>query len=101
MRDEAYSHLWAYIPHFVHSPFYVYAYAFGDCLVNALWQVYQDSDDRNGFVEHYKTLLSDGGTKRYDSALAPLGLDAGDPEFWHKGLDMISAMIEELEEMSA
>ena len=101
MRDEAYSHLWAYIPHFVHSPFYVYAYAFGDCLVNALWQVYQDSDDRNGFVEHYKTLLSDGGTKRYDSALAPLGLDAGDPEFWHKGLDMISAMIDELEEMSA
>ena len=100
MRDEAYSHLWAYIPHFVHTPFYVYAYAFGDCLVNALWQVYQSSDDRAGFVAHYKTLLADGGTKRYDSALAPLGLDAGDPEFWHKGLDMISGMIDELEEMS-
>ena len=101
MTDEAYRNLWSYIPHFIHSPFYVYAYAFGDCLVNALWQVYQDSDDKHAFVEHYKTLLSAGGTKRYDAALAPLGLDAGDPQFWHKGLDMISAMIDELESVSA
>ena len=100
MTDEAYHSLWSYIPHFIHSPFYVYAYAFGDCLVNALWQVYQTSDDQQGFVSHYKALLSGGGTKRYDAALAPLGLDAGDPAFWHKGLDMISAMIDELEEMS-
>ena len=101
MTDEAYRNLWSYIPHFIHSPFYVYAYAFGDCLVNALWQVYQDSADKAAFVEHYKTLLSAGGTKRYDAALAPLGLDAGDPQFWDKGLDMISAMIDELESVSA
>lgn len=99
--DDAYRSLWSYIPHFIHSPFYVYAYAFGDCLVNALWQVYQDSEDKAGFVGHYKDLLSAGGTKRYDAALAPLGLDAGDPQFWHKGLDMISAMIDELEDVSA
>ena len=98
--DDAYDSLWSYIPHFIHSPFYVYAYAFGDCLVNALWQVYQDSDDKAGFVSHYKELLSGGGTKRYDSALAPLGLDAGDPQFWHRGLDMISSMIDELERVS-
>ena len=101
MTDDAYRNLWSYIPHFIHSPFYVYAYAFGDCLVNALWQVYQDSDDRAQFVSHYKNLLASGGTKRYDAALAPLGLDAGDPQFWHKGLDMISAMIDELESVSA
>ena len=101
MTDEAYRNLWSYIPHFIHSPFYVYAYAFGDCLVNALWQVYQDSDDKQDFVTHYKGLLSAGGTKRYDAALAPLGLDAGDPQFWHKGLDMISDMIDELESVSA
>ena len=98
--DEAYRSLWSYIPHFIHSPFYVYAYAFGDCLVNALWQVYQTSDDKAGFVAHYKALLAGGGTKRYDAALAPLGLDASDPQFWHKGLDMISGMIDELEDMS-
>ena len=101
MVDEPYRNLWSYIPHFIHSPFYVYAYAFGDCLVNALWQVYQDSADKGVFVAHYKELLSAGGTKRYDAALAPLGLDAGDPQFWHKGLDMISGMIDELERVSA
>ena len=100
MTDEAYRSLWSYIPHFIHSPFYVYAYAFGDCLVNALWQVYQTAQDKQSFVSHYKALLAGGGTKRYDAALAPLGLDAGDPAFWHKGLDMISEMIDELEEMS-
>ena len=99
--DEAYRHLWSYIPHFIHTPFYVYAYAFGDCLVNALWQIYQDTDDQAGFISHYKTLLSAGGTKRYDEALAPLGLDAGDPQFWHRGLDMIAGMIDELEGMSS
>ena len=101
MTDEAYHSLWSYIPHFIHSPFYVYAYAFGDCLVNALWQVYQLAEDKGEFVDHYKALLSAGGTKRYDAALAPLGLDAADPDFWHKGLDMISDMIDELESVSA
>ena len=101
MTDDPYRHLWSYIPHFIHSPFYVYAYAFGDCLVNALWQVYQDSDDKADFVTHYKMLLSAGGTKRYDAALAPLGLDPADSQFWHKGLDMIASMIDELESLSA
>ena len=69
--------------------------------MNALWQIYQDTDDQAGFISHYKTLLSAGGTKRYDEALAPLGLDAGDPQFWHRGLDMIAGMIDELEGMSS
>ncbi len=100
--DESYRPVWAYIPHFVHTPFYVYAYAFGDCLVNALWQSYQSSTDqqRPEFVENYRRLLAAGGTSRYNSALAPFGLDARDPNFWHLGLDMIAGMIDELESLS-
>src|SRR4051812_579905 len=94
---EGYETFWTYIPHFIHSPFYVYAYAFGDCLVNSLYGVYQNAEE--GFVERYFALLSAGGTKHYSELLAPFGLDARDPAFWQIGLGMIEGLIQELEEM--
>ena len=92
-----YSVYWAYVPHFVHTPFYVYAYAFGDCLVNALYSVYQ-SGEVTGFQEKYLDLLRAGGTLRHGELLAPFGLDASDPGFWNKGLDVIDGFITELEQ---
>ena len=89
-----YETFWAYIPHFIHSPFYVYAYAFGDCLVNSLYAVYQNSE--KGFQEKYFDLLKAGGTKHHSELLAPFGLDASDPSFWHKGLSVIEDLINEL-----
>ncbi|MBO9432010.1 M3 family oligoendopeptidase [Sulfitobacter sp. R18_1] len=94
---EGYETFWAYIPHFVHSPFYVYAYAFGDGLVNALYAVYADGEE--GFEEKYFDMLKAGGSKHHKELLAPFGLDASDPAFWDKGLSMISDMIDELEAM--
>jgi oligoendopeptidase F len=92
-----YETFWTYIPHFIHSPFYVYAYAFGDCLVNSLYGVYERSNE--GFVDRYFALLSAGGTKPYSELLAPFGLDARDPSFWQIGLGMIELLIGELEAM--
>ena len=86
---------WAYVPHFIHSPFYVYAYAFGDCLVNALYGVFQGGHP--GFEAKYLDMLRAGGTKRHKELLAPFGLDASDPAFWRRGLDVISGFIDELE----
>ncbi|MDP5348062.1 MAG: M3 family oligoendopeptidase [Paracoccaceae bacterium] len=94
---EGYETFWAYIPHFVHSPFYVYAYAFGDGLVNALYAVYEENPD--GFQDKYFDMLKAGGSKHHKELLAPFGLDATDPAFWDKGLSMISGMIDELEAM--
>ncbi len=96
---EGYETFWAYIPHFVHSPFYVYAYAFGDGLVNALYAAYQDAPD--GFQDKYFDMLKAGGSKHHSALLAPFGLDASDPAFWDKGLSMIEGFIEELEAMEA
>jgi oligoendopeptidase F len=93
--DPEYSVFWAYVPHFVHSPFYVYAYAFGDCLVNALYGVFQSGHP--GFQGKYLDMLKAGGTKRHKELLAPFGLDASDPAFWRRGLDVISGFIDELE----
>ena len=90
-----YETFWAYIPHFIHSPFYVYAYAFGDCLVNSLYAVYEHAAD--GFAERYLAMLSAGGTKPHTELLAPFGLNARDPSFWQGGLGVIERMIEELE----
>jgi oligoendopeptidase F len=90
-----YENFWAYIPHFIHSPFYVYAYAFGDCLVNSLYSVYERAAE--GFAERYLAMLSAGGTKHYSELLAPFGLDARDPAFWQGGLGVIERIIEELE----
>src|SRR5437660_767847 len=92
-----YETFWAYIPHFVHSPFYVYAYAFGDCLVNSLYAVYERATD--GFAERYLAMLAAGGTKNHAELLKPFGLDARDPSFWDGGLRVIEGMISELEAM--
>ncbi len=88
---------WAYIPHFIHSPFYVYAYAFGDCLVNSLYGLYAESHP--GFVAKYFDMLKAGGSKHHSELLAPFGLDARDPAFWNKGLKVLEGMIDELEGM--
>jgi oligoendopeptidase F len=92
--DDAYRVLWSYIPHFVHVPFYVYAYAFGDCLVNSLYAVYQA--EPKGFEQRYLTLLEAGGTLRHQEILAPFGLNATDPSFWSRGLGIVEALIEQL-----
>ncbi len=97
--SEDYRPYWAYIPHFIHSPFYVYAYAFGDCLVNSLYAVYENAE--SGFQEKYFDLLKAGGTKHHSELLEPFGLDATDPNFWKKGLSMISGLIDELETLEA
>ena len=94
---DGYETFWAYVPHFVHSPFYVYAYAFGDGLVNALYAVYAEGDA--GFQEKYFEMLRAGGSKHHKELLAPFGLDASDPKFWDKGLNMIAGFIDELEAM--
>jgi oligoendopeptidase F len=90
-----YETFWAYIPHFIHSPFYVYAYAFGDCLVNSLYAVYEHAAE--GFAERYLAMLAAGGTKHHSELLKPFGLDARDPTFWQGGLGVIERMITELE----
>jgi oligoendopeptidase F len=92
-----YENFWMYIPHFIHSPFYVYAYAFGDCLVNSLYAVYENA--QAGFAERYLAMLAAGGTKHYSELLKPFGLDARDPKFWDGGLSVIAGMIDELEGM--
>jgi len=94
---DGYETFWTYIPHFIHSPFYVYAYAFGDGLVNALYSVYEEGDP--SFQDKYFAMLSAGGSQHHKELLAPFGLDASDPKFWDKGLDLISSMIDELEAM--
>jgi len=96
---EGYETFWAYIPHFVHSPFYVYAYAFGDGLVNALYAAYEEAPE--GFEAKYFDMLRAGGSKHHSALLAPFGLDASDPAFWDKGLSMIERFIDELEAMEA
>ncbi len=95
--DAGYEPFWCYIPHFIHSPFYVYAYAFGDCLVNSLYGVYQNSAE--GFQQRYFALLAAGGTRHHSELLRPFGLDARDPAFWQIGLGMIEGLIAELEGM--
>ena len=97
--DDSYRVFWSYIPHFVHVPFYVYAYAFGDCLVNSLYAVYQAAPE--GFQERYLEMLRAGGTLRHQELLAPFGLDASDPGFWSKGLGMIEQLIDQLDHAMA
>lgn len=95
--DDEYKHYWSYIGHFIHSPFYVYAYAFGDCLVNSLYAAYQAKPE--GFQAKYLDMLKAGGVKRHKELLAPFGLDASDPAFWDKGLGVISGFVDELEKL--
>jgi oligoendopeptidase F len=95
--EDEYRWYWAYIPHFIHTPFYVYAYAFGDCLVNSRYAVYENAAP--GFAEKYLDMLRAGGTRRHRELLAPFGLDAADPGFWQRGLGLIARFIDELEAM--
>ena len=95
--DEEYRHYWSYIGHFIHSPFYVYAYAFGDCLVNSLYAAYQSG--QSDFQAKYLEMLKSGGVKRHKELLAPFGLDASDPAFWDQGLGVISGFVDELEKL--
>jgi oligoendopeptidase F len=92
-----YETFWTYIPHFIHSPFYVYAYAFGDCLVNSLFAVYEKAEA--GFAERYLAMLAAGGTKHHAELLKPFGLDARDSAFWQRGLSVIAGLIDQLEAM--
>jgi oligoendopeptidase F len=94
--DEEYRFFWSYIPHFIHSPFYVYAYAFGDCLVNSLYGVYQSKKVKN-FEEKYLEMLRSGGIKHHKERLEPFGLSVSDPKFWQAGLDVIINYIDQLE----
>ncbi len=96
---EGYETFWTYIPHFIHSPFYVYAYAFGDCLVNSLYSIYQNSDA--GFQEKYFDMLKAGGSRHHSELLAPFGLAANDPTFWNQGLAVIEGLIDELEALDS
>ena len=95
---DDYRFLWGYIPHFVHTPFYVYAYAFGDSLVNALWYVYQQSD-KEIFSNKYIEMLSSGGTKSHKDLLKPFNLSAYDNSFWEKGISMITGLMDELDDL--
>ena len=96
--NNDYRVLWGYIPHFVHTPFYVYAYAFGDSLVNALWYAYQQSD-KDEFSKKYIDMLSSGGTKSHNDLLKPFNLSAYEDSFWDKGITMITSLMDELEEL--
>ena len=96
--DDNYRTFWGYIPHFIHSPFYVYAYAFGDCLVNSLYAAYEKADE--GFAARYLDMLRAGGTLRHKELLEPFGLNAGDPAFWGGGLSVVARLIDELEAIS-
>jgi oligoendopeptidase F len=94
-----YETFWTYIGHFVHAPFYVYAYAFGDCMVNSLYAVYERAD--KGFAERYLDMLAAGGSKHHSELLKPFGLNARDPGFWQNGLGLIERMIDEIETLDA
>ncbi|MGE0233714.1 MAG: M3 family metallopeptidase, partial [Flavobacteriaceae bacterium] len=93
--SEGYETWWVYISHFIHAPFYVYAYAFGDCLVNSLYAIYENASE--GFAERYFAMLAAGGTKHHSELLAPFGLDATRPDFWSMGLKLLESLIDELE----
>jgi len=96
MDVEGAQHFWAYVPHFIHTPFYVYAYAFGDCLVNTLYDAYEHATDKNDFAQKYADMLAAGGSKSHETLLEPFGFDVNDPAFWRKGLGVIEKYIDEL-----
>jgi oligoendopeptidase F len=101
--DKEYQYYWSYIPHFIHTPFYVYAYAFGDCLVNSLYAVYQQADAKGkgrDFEKKYIAMLEAGGTLQHRELLAPFGLDASKPTFWQQGLEILKGYIDELEDVA-
>ena len=96
--EKEYRYYWMYIPHFIHSPFYVYAYAFGDCLVNTLFALYEE--DLNGFDKKYISLLESGGSLKYKELLEPFNLNPSQSNFWYKGIKVIESFIDELEQLN-
>ena len=94
--EDDYKYFWSYIPHFIHSPFYVYAYAFGDCLVNSLYGVYETNSFK--FEDKYINLLESGGNNSYDQLLKPFGLNPKNKNFWYKGIKVIEDFIDQLED---
>ena len=95
--EEDYKYYWAYIPHFIHSPFYVYAYAFGDCLVNSLYAIYENGF--HNFDKKYILLLESGGSLKYRELLKPFNLNPSKTNFWKKGLKIIESFIDQLEDL--
>ena len=95
---ENYSWWWLYIPHFIHSPFYCYAYSFGELLTLALYGMFLDQG--RSFVPSYMKLLRSGGSASPTELLRDVGVDINDPNFWQSGLDVIKAMVDEVEELS-
>ncbi|QQQ18316.1 M3 family oligoendopeptidase [Brevundimonas vitis] len=93
--NPGYEHWWSYVSHFVHSPFYVYAYAFGDLLVAALMET--RAKDPEAFTPLYRDLLAGGGTRTYGEALAPFGLDPRDPAFWQIGCRRLERLVDQFE----
>jgi oligoendopeptidase F len=90
-----YEHYWAYVSHFVHTPFYVYAYAFGNLLVESLMTA--RAADPAHFAPAYEALLAAGGTRTYVEALAPFGLDPRQKSFWAAGCARLTALVDEFE----
>jgi len=95
---DNYSMWWSYIPHFLHTPGYVYAYAFGELLVLALYNVYQREGE--SFVPKYAQLLADGDSDYPHKLLAKVGVDLNDPAFWNEGLDALRALVEQEAELA-
>jgi oligoendopeptidase F len=93
--NPGYEYYWAYVSHFVHAPFYVYAYAFGNLLVEGLMEARWA--DPAGFAPLYEDLLAAGGTRTYVEALAPFGLDPREKAFWVRGCDRLSRLVDEFE----
>jgi len=97
--SDDYAWWWLYIPHFVHSPFYCYAYAFGELLVLALLRRYDEEGP--AFVPRYLALLEAGGSDAPERLLAAIGLDIADPGFWRGGLDLLEELLEQAEALAA
>ena len=93
--NAGYEHYWTYVSHFVHAPFYVYAYAFGDLLVSALME--RRRADPASFAPLYEALLSAGGSKTYVEALAPFRMDARQKSFWAEGCARLERLVDEFE----
>ena len=95
--EDEYKYYWTYIPHFIHSPFYVYAYAFGDCLVNSLYNLYKE--EPKDFDNKYISLLESGGSLRYRELLKPFKINPSNSDFWKKGISVIEGFIDEIEKL--
>ncbi|TSC78636.1 MAG: oligoendopeptidase F [Parcubacteria group bacterium Gr01-1014_29] len=99
MRDD-YSLWWSYIPHFLHTPFYVYAYTFGELLTLSLYDTYLKTDDKAAFADTYIAMLETGGTKSPQELVDPFGVDLSSKEFWQGGIRVVREMVEEARKLN-